>query len=93
MVTSPNTSSSAAPAQQAADSIDEIRAAEQKLVAGRELEGVAERCAAARNNADLVHGIGVLGVCRHQRVADFVVSHAPFLFLDQPAALAAPGPQ
>ena len=74
--------------EQTADSIDEIRAAQQELIAGRELERIAEGRAAPRDDADLAHGVGMLAVGGHQGVADLVIGNPPFLLFDQPAALA-----
>ena len=43
---------------------------------------------AVRDDGDLVHGIGILAVGSHQRVADFVIGHLALFLLAQPPALA-----
>ena len=77
VVTSSNTISSAA----RPPSIPRIRSSNsasrhEELVFGRQLHGVAERGASARNDADLVDRIGMLAVRSNQRVADFVIGDA-----------------
>ena len=63
-------------------------AREQELVVRRQLQRVAQGGAAAGNDADLVHRVGMFAVGGDQGMAHFVIGHAAFAFLVQAAALA-----
>ncbi|MDU5257614.1 MAG: hypothetical protein E6204_12595, partial [Eggerthella sp.] len=63
------------PAQQYDDLVLEIGTRHQEAVFGGALQGVAQRADAARDDRDLVYGVGFGQRQRHQRMAHLVMGH------------------
>ncbi|STE47128.1 Uncharacterised protein [Escherichia coli] len=76
------------PAQQYGDLVLEIGTRHQEAVFGGALQGVAQRADAARDDRDLVYGVGFGQRQRHQRMAHLVMGHGfPLLGIEHAALL------
>ena len=74
--------------EEAADFLEEFTPGGEELFLGRQLHGVAEGGAPARDDADLVHRVAVFAMGGNEGMADFVIGHAAFFLFVQAAAFA-----
>src|SRR5690606_12130926 len=74
--------------EQAANAREQFSARGEELLGVRQLHGVAQGGAAARDNADFVNRISAFALGSDERMADFVICDAALLLFAQAAALA-----
>jgi hypothetical protein len=73
-------------AEHAANAVKQLGASHEEAVISRQLHGVTEGGAAARDDANFVDWVGVFAVRSDERMADFMISNAALFYFAQAAA-------